>query len=297
MFKRPIAIIRNPVAGRGASERAWPQVRAFFETKSVFALSVIETEGHGHATELAQEAAKRCEWILAMGGDGTLNEVLQGVMGTNAVLGVLPCGTGNDFARTVGIGSRWSSARAGFSAWKPKLTDVVRWESTSQTGWMLNVGGAGFDAEVAKTVNEGIRGLTGPAAYLAAVVTQLRKYRKTDLVVHVDGKRFEYTSMLVAIANAQSYGGGMKVAPQAAVDDGLIDVVVIGNIGKLEFVRQFPKVFGGRHLTHPDVHVHRGLHVQVESIPPASILVDGEEIGETPVEFRIRENGILFLRP
>lgn len=267
----PGVAIVNPAAGRR---------RRSLEDLT-FEGGVLKTEYPGHATELAREAALRHSLVIAAGGDGTVGEVATGLIGTDATLGILPLGTGNDFARMVG--STGEILRTGVDA----SCDAIRWSCGARTGFSLNIAGCGFDAVVADRINRGFRQLSGTTAYVVGVLDTLRTYRPAPIRLTVDGQSLETTVTLCAIANARYYGGGMKIAPDAQIDDGLLDVVLVEGVGRAEFLRAFPRVFKGTHLSHPKVRFLRGRRVRLETEPSLPVMSDGELIGTSPAEFEI----------
>ena len=275
-------IILNPASGRGRGARSEKQIRAALPDSEI-----LETQKSGDAETFAFEAATRGQHVAAAGGDGTLNDVLNGVLRVkqNTSIAVLPLGTGNDFARTLKISSletALQTIRTGVA--RPMDVGVARSEMGER--FFLNVAGAGFDAVVAKRINNG-RFLRGTAAYVAAVLATLETFRAAELKLSCDGETENLRALLCAVANAQSYGGGMRIAPDALLDDGLFDVCTIADATPLEFVRAFPSVFAGKHLSHPKVTLRRAQSIRIESETPWPVLLDGELWGETPVEFTI----------
>ncbi len=387
---RRIAIILNPVAGRAKANRHREKLeRLLEETANRLSLpnsaywSIAETSEPGEAERLAKGAASYgFEVVAAAGGDGTLSDVLNGVVGTPAKLGVLPLGTGNDFARCIGIGNDITLAIETLFLGESRLIDIGRatfdqegnfnltsdviknkflselpqqtnpfkinepklvrfFDGELESGqdvieprteieevspprisrkittplepllpletseyklpatkrFFLNISGCGLDAEVAERVNVGYRFLSGTSAYLAALMQSLYRYRATDLTLTLDGVERKERAMFCCIANATSYGGGMRVTPDALIDDGLFDVCLLKETGRLEFLRAFPQVYAGKHKSHPKVEMLQARHVIVESEPPLSVLIDGEVIGSTPVEFEIVPSAVEFLFP
>lgn len=248
--------------------------------------------------EAARAAVRRaCEGgadlVVAAGGDGTLHEVVNGAVQTSAIVALLPMGTGNDFARATGL------PRDPLQAADVVRTGVVAPVDLGRLGeeWFVNVAACGFDATVGERINRGYRHLRGTAAYLAAVVETLWRYRATDMKVRVDDQTVEIRAMLCAVANGISYGGGMRIAPDARWDDGLLDVCIVRECGRAEFLLAFPKVFRGAHRDHPKVMMLRGRQVHVESRPPVPVLVDGEMCGETPARFSVLPGALRLLLP
>ncbi|MDP9209391.1 MAG: diacylglycerol kinase family lipid kinase, partial [Actinomycetota bacterium] len=159
----------------------------------------------------------------------------------------------------------------------------------------LNVAGAGFDSEVNRIANQRLGWAGNRPRYVGAVLAELVVGRTARFRLSLDGRATELTGWLVAVANGPSYGGGMLVAPQASLADGLLEVVVIGDVGKLEFLRTFPKVFSGRHVGHPAVAVHRAARVELEADRPLAVYADGEPAGTLPATFEVRPAAITVL--
>jgi diacylglycerol kinase (ATP) len=293
----PTAIILNPAAGRGCGAKMRAPIAAALPHAEL-----LETNHAGHATELASQAVARgADLVIAAGGDGTLGEVLNGIISTQARLGILPVGTGNDFARTLGIGADFNLALKTLKNGAPKAVDVGHVTIGDQTRYFLNVAGAGFDSRCATRINEHrpkvLASLSGPTAYIVAVLSELRCYQTTQIRLELDGRIVESRAILCAIANAQSYGGGMKVAPDADLCDGLFDVCLIKDISALGFLRAFPGVFAGKHIHHPQVEMFRATQVKLYSEPPLPVLVDGDILGISPASFEMVPRGIEVIAP
>ena len=159
----------------------------------------------------------------------------------------------------------------------------------------LNVAGAGFDSEVNRIANQRLRWAGNRPRYVGAVLAELVVGRTAELRLSLDGQTTELRGWLVAVANGPSYGGGMRVAPGASLADGLLDVVVVGDASKLEFLRTFPKVFSGRHVGHPAVAVHRAARVELDADRPLAVYADGEPAGTLPATFEVRPAAITVL--
>lgn len=292
-----LAIILNPAAGRGRGAK----MRLALQNQLPDA-AIWETKRAGHAIELARDAVQNgAQIVVAAGGDGTLGEVLNGIWGTRAKLGVLPLGTGNDFARCIGIGTKWENAIAVLKSGNCRLVDVGRVEIGGQSRHFLNVAGAGFDSRVAARINQHrpriLSKMSGTSAYLVAALAEMRRFPLAQIRLEMDNEIVETRAVLCAIANAQSYGGGMRVAPDADLSDGLFDICLIKELGKAEFMRAFPSVFAGKHIHHPRVEMFRAATIRLESEPPLPVLVDGEIMGETPASFEIAARAIEVAMP
>jgi len=298
---RSAVIILNPAGGRGRAGRRRAEVERLLASyvsshrdSDDLSWEIVETRSSGEATEIASRAAKRGTTIVAAaGGDGTLSEVLNGVIGSNACLALLPLGTGNDFARSVGLHDNLPRAVFTLFQGQPRSIDV----GVAAGRHFLNVSGCGFDAVVADRANHGPKWLSGAVAYLWAVLGELARYRAAEFTLEVDGKVRTLRAMMCSVANAQTYGGGMRIAPDAQLDDGLFDLCLLSETSKIEFILAFPRVFRGTHTTHPKIEMLRASKVRIETTPPLPLLVDGEICGTTPVEFTILPRAIQFLFP
>jgi diacylglycerol kinase (ATP) len=276
-----ITVIVNPAAGRGGV-RSVDRLLPRLDTPRL-----LVTTAPGDAERFAREVASEGGIVVAAGGDGTVGEVAAGLSGSTAALAVYPVGTGNDFARTIGIGTSLEAAAKTICEGRRRTIDMIRWRCGDREGLGVNVAGCGFDALVAERINKGFRVLRGTPAYIAAVAVTLGSYRPATMRLTVDGETTETTVMLCAVANACSYGGGMRVAPTAELDDALLDVVVVEGVSKVDFIRAFPSVFSGAHLSHPRVRHLRGLAVSIVADPPLPVLSDGELVGCTPATFEV----------
>lgn len=283
-----VGILKNPCSGRGVNNASWPDVVQRLSGALPYELEIEETTAPGSARgQAARMASGGCDIVVAAGGDGTVRDVMEGVLGTPAALGILPLGTGNDFTRAIGAGPSIESAIDALKGGKRERIDVGRWTQGERSGHFINVAGCGFDAVVADRVNRGFRRLRGTAAYVAGLLQTLVAYRATHLRIVVDGEVYESKAMLCAFANATSYGGGMRIAPTAELSDGLLDLVIVGELGRGAFLWSFPRVLKGTHLTHPKVTHRRFRSLEIKSDPPVPILVDGELIPPGPLSVEV----------
>lgn len=288
-----VAVVLNPEAGRGRGKRSAQHIGDLLSARGV-AYTLRTSRSAGEAGALARKAAAEgARVVAAAGGDGTLNEVLNGLFGTSAALGVIPLGTGNDFARHVGIPADLDRAVEVLASGALRKVDVGECNGR----YFLNIAGCGFDAVVAARVNAGYRLLRGTPAYLAAVAQSLAAYRPAHMLIETDQERLDSDVMLCAIANTQSYGGGMRIAPEASIEDGLLDVCVVRRVGRLEFLRAFPRVFRGTHVDHPKFTHFTARAVNIRSDVPLPVLVDGEVNGTTPVVARIHPAAVAMVLP
>ena len=303
-------LVHNPTAGGGRAGRLVAEVAERLRADGV------ETDQHQtrsleDARLAAREAAASFDAVVAVGGDGTVGACAAGLAdaaspggsggppgwspggpGVRAALGVVPAGGGNDAARSLGLPAGDPLAAAGLLAGlRRRPADLA----TVAGRAYLNVAGAGFDSEVNRVANQRLGWAGNRPRYVGAVLAELVVGRVATFELALDGRPSRLRGWLVAVANGPSYGGGMKVAPQASLDDGLLDVVVIHEIGKLEFLRTFPKVFSGRHLEHPAVAVHRAARVELDADRTLAVYADGEPAGTLPATFEVRRAAITVL--
>ena len=283
-------VILNPAAGRGA--RSW----RFYESELLRrGARIWKTQKAGDARMLALKAIEECaDFLVSAGGDGTLGEVAGAIIESKRAiqLGVLPLGTGNDFARTIGV---WGTPQRAIDALfdgQTRRVDAGMIECNGSARAWINVAGCGFDSLAAGRINNWgkrrtMRHIRGLSAYLLAVACELVSFRAFDLTLELDGEHLEMRAVLCAVANAKSYGGGMLVCPDARLDDGLFDVCVIGDASRGEFLRAFPGVFAGRHTDHPKVVMRRCRSIRIESKQRVPVLADGEIVGSAPFRCEI----------
>ena len=233
-------------------------------------------------------AAAGSRVIAACGGDGMMHAVIQGCVKHDLTLLPIPAGTGNDFARGLGIEVRDPLAQL----------HNVRVEERIDLGKLADryfgaILSSGFDAAVNERANK-VRWPKGPMRYNVAMLQELPKFSPIPFTLHLDGIELKRDAMLVAVANAPSYGGGMLVCPDASMKDGLFDVMILNAVSKPEFLKVFPSVYKGRHINHPAVEIHRAAHVRIEA--NAIGYADGERMGALPLEARVAPAALTILR-
>ena len=230
---------------------------------------------------------------MAVGGDGTVNEVVQGLAGRDGVeLAVIPRGTGWDFVRTYGISKRFDDAVAVARDGTSRAIDLGRaryrsWEGAEAESYFANIASAGMSGAIAKRANETSKALGGKVSYLWATLAVFARWRNDVVEVAVDGERRRGRMHDVIVANGRYLGGGMMICPEAEPDDGLFDVLLIGDLTKRDLMLTLPKTYRGAHLPHPKAEALRGAHVEVDAAEPLPIELDGEQPGTTPVRFEI----------
>jgi diacylglycerol kinase (ATP) len=286
-------IIANPRAGHGRGERSIRGLRDAIRRRG-YDCTPVPTERPGHATELARRAAEAGEpRLIVMGGDGTISEVVNGLVGSETELGIVPMGTGNDVARSLRI-PRGDLAAALDLAVQGETApvDVGR----ERDRHFISVAGVGFPAIVADEANSFVR-LHGSAAFFVAVYKALHRLRAFPFTLRLDDRTLEMEGVAVMIQNTPFTGGGLKMAPDARVDDGLLDVVVVDDIGRTGLMLNFPRAYTGRHLEHPSFSVHRAARVAVDTPEPMTKMFDGDLCGRTPLEADVVAGGVRIAVP
>ncbi|MGH2740609.1 MAG: diacylglycerol/lipid kinase family protein [Actinomycetota bacterium] len=280
-----IVIVANPTSGRGKGRRLLEQLKAALRA-SAFDHEIVVSENPEHPERAAREAAEAgVRILLAVGGDGLVSSCANGLVGTDTALGIIPAGSGNDFAQCVGLDTkRPLNALALLAEPRIRRVDAVRAEGPGWARHFVCVSGCGFDSETNEYANT-LTHLRGRAPYVVAVFRTLIRFQPAEFRLTVDGEEHRREAMLVAVGNTQSYGGGMRICPNAEMDDGLLDVTVVGSVSKPTFVRVFPRVFSGSHIDHPSVSTHRGAKVELEALAPFRVYADGEDFGPLPATF------------
>jgi diacylglycerol kinase (ATP) len=247
----------------------------------------VLSERPGHLAEAAGAASDSL--LVVIGGDGTVNEVVNGLEGTDAEIAVLPCGTGQDFGRTHGIPSRFDEAVRVAVDGETRTIDLGRVECEgAEPRLFANVGSAGMSGAVARRANAMTKRFGGRATFFYALTREFLAWQNTEVIVELDGgEQREGALHDVIVANGNFHGGGMKLAPEASQSDGLFDVVTIGDVTKLDFLTTAPKLYSGRYLSHPKVELLRSSFVGLSAAEPLPIEVDGEPIGTTPARFEV----------
>jgi diacylglycerol kinase (ATP) len=308
-LKQTLFII-NPVSARGATVKVWNEARPEIAAAGII-ISEHLTAREGEATTHTRAALKNgIGSVVAVGGDGTFNEVVNGYfdedgqsIDTRASVGLLPSGTGSDFCKSVGMTGVDELIRA-LSASETRLLDVVRCEfqglNGSRTSRMfINVSSFGLGGDASALVN-GWRNripkwIGGSARFAAAAVAALGRYKNREVTLVVDGSEIKVSSNFIVIANAKFAGGGMMLAPHAELDDGLMDLILTDGAGRLDIIKELPRIQRGAHLQNPRVRELRAREISLESDPPMAIDLDGEMVGFTPALLKVVPAAVRFL--
>lgn len=288
-----VGFIVNPAAGHGRGRRQWDSIASALA--DLGESSVWYTERPGHATELARKAADAgYARVAAVGGDGTLAEVVNGLIGSNSALGIVPGGTGNDFVREAGIPMDMRAAAELLFTGAIRKVDVGRIKPDK---YFINVAGVGFDAEVARTVNSFPKYLGGTVPYVAGIVTTLWRYSPYALEMELDGTTLFRKVLLVAIGNASSYGGGMKICPGAKIDDGLFTICVGGDVSRMDVLRLVPSIYTAGHVKHPKVEMMTARHIEIRAAKRVAAMADGDLVGELPQSYDLLPGALDLVVP
>jgi len=286
------AFLVNPASDGGKTGRHWPELATRAQQLGLQGETLF-SERPGHLIELARQAVDAgATLVVAVGGDGTLNEVVNGIAGRDVDLATIPLGTGMDFVRTYGIPTSYSEAVRVALHGEPRTIDAGRvryrtWGGDEAERWFANVGSVGMSGAVAQRVNGMSKALGGKTTFFYALTRVFLEWRNSEVTVKLDDAERRGAMHDVIVANGVWHGGGMMLAPGARPDDGLFDVVLIGDVGKIDFLTTAPKLYKGKHVAHPKVEVVRSARVEVDAAEHLPIEVEGEQVGTTPAVFEV----------
>jgi len=295
--------IVNPNAGNGKGKKDWERISGLFARENIDIISKF-TEKKGQAIEITREAiASGFRKFISVGGDGTLNEVVNGVFSQSncpaneITIGMIPVGTGNDWGRMFGIPLVYEGAINVIKENKSLLHDigVISYYSGSEKyrRYFINIAGLGFEAMVVKKTNkQKDKGRSNNAIYLFNLLSSLISYKNTDAEIIVDGVSRTAKVFSINVGNGRYCGGGMRQTPDALPDDGLLDITVIKEMGRIEIIKALKILYDGTILSHPKVDGYRSTNLIVKSESLLYAEADGETLGHTPVEFSIIPAGL-----
>ena len=293
-----VAFLVNPASANGRTGRRWPALARHAAELGLDGPTYLSEKAE-HLVELAGEAtAGGAELLVVVGGDGTVNEVVRGLLarpgsaGPAPEVAVVPQGTGRDFARTFGLPR---DARKALEAARSGSTQVIdagrvsyrTWDGGDASSFFANVASAGMSGAIAKRANTTTKALGGKASFLIATLGVFSRWKPTEMRLLVDDEERAGAMHDVLVANCRYLGGGMKMTPEADPTDGLFDVLTIGSITKLDLTTTLPKIYRGTHLPHPKAELLQGASVTIDAPDPVPIQLDGEQPGTTPVTFEV----------
>ncbi len=305
-------VVVNPASAGGRTLRRWPAIERALNRAGIDVTAQL-TIGPGDATTLTREAilTRDIRRIVAVGGDGTLNEVVNGCfdggctpLAADLTVGLIPSGTGGDFRHALGLPTDPEAAAGLLASGTTRAVDVGRVAFPDGTvRHFINIADCGLGGEVASRVNRRRRrggGLAGTAVFLGVSVATLLSYRGRDLILTLDGETIHRKVQQVIVANGSHFGGGMHIAPGAEPDDGLFDVVIVADISRLGSIRAVPRLYRGTHLSLAVVEVHRARSIDIAAAPgelPPLFDVDGEQVGRAPAQITICPGALRFAAP
>jgi YegS/Rv2252/BmrU family lipid kinase len=288
--------IVNKTSGNGKALRVWKKIEKIIQEKKV-SFSVRFTQKPKHATSLVQELIQKekAAVIIAVGGDGTIHEVVNGLAGTTTPLGIIPAGSGNDFSRGLGIPLKYDKALERILKGKPKTIDI----GYANSRYFCTVAGIGFDGEVARTTNGSFYKKflnffrIGQISYVISAIIVLFRYKPQEISFMIDKKLHKLSNVwLIAVANLPYYGGGLVICPKAESNDGLFEICIVQGLTKWEFIRMFPRVYKGNHTSSPSITIVKGKEVEIYAPTPLLLHGDGEMLGHTPARIRIEPTAL-----
>jgi diacylglycerol kinase (ATP) len=290
-----VVFLVNPAAGKGATGQKWAEL-AHLAAQAGLRGDALLSEAPGHLTELARQAVSDgAGRLVVVGGDGTINEVVNGILATGSPgleLAVVPRGTGDDFARSLGLPTKTKDAFRVAAAGSLRTIDVGRarfqdWDGSPDERYFVNFAGAGISGAIARRGAATSRRMGAKAAYLWATVAVFLRWKSVPMRVQLDQEERSTVLYEVLVANGPYTAGGMRVAPDAVPDDGQFDTILIGDFTKAEFAVTFPKIYRGTHVGHRKVDVVRASTVGVSVDEALPVVLDGEQPGTTPAHFEV----------
>ena len=287
----PYLLLVNPSAGGGRVGEILPRATAAMDAAGLEYRTVM-TSGLEHGCDEATAAAAEGMTPVVISGDGLIGQIGGALAGTGATMGVIPGGRGNDFARVLGIPDDPAGAVAALAGGASREIDVGEVNGRR----FLCIASCGFDSDANRIANEA-RFIRGQLVYAYAALRALIAWKPATFTITLDGRRRDLVGYSVAAANSRAYGGGMFIAPDAELDDGLLDVVTTAKVGKLRFLVNLPKVFSGKHVENPEVSVSRAAEVLIEADRPFAVYADGEHLADLPATVRVLPRALRVIVP
>ncbi|MEX2105938.1 MAG: YegS/Rv2252/BmrU family lipid kinase [Solirubrobacterales bacterium] len=287
----PLVLLVNPSSAGGRALKALPRVEQALDARRAD-FRVQRTRGLEHGVEQALRAIEAGEVPVVMSGDGLLGAIGGAMAGAETPLGLVPCGRGNDLARVLGIPDEPEAAVAAILGGHSRRIDVGEVNGKR----FLGIVSVGFDSEASRIANE-THFLRGSLVYAYAAIRTLLRWKPARFTIRVDEERVRLTGYSVSVANSRAYGGGMFIAPNAELDDGEFDIVSVGEVSKLRFVGNLPKVFKGTHVEKDEVRVFRAPRLELTASRPFPVYADGEHLTDLPASLRVLPQALSVLVP
>lgn len=293
MARDGVVFLVNPASANGSTGRRWAEIAHRAAAAGLEGEALISTR-QGEIAELAERAvAGGAALVVVVGGDGTVYEAVNGLMRSGAAgeveLAIVPRGTGTDFVRTFGITGKLDSALRTAREGRVRAVDVgraryVAWDGSPAESYFANFAGAGISGAIARRANASSKAAGGRVSFIWATLAVFAGWKASEVTITVDEERRTGPMFEVLATIGEYAAGGMRVTPGAKPDDGLLDVLTIGDVTKADFVRTFPKIYRGTHIRHPKIDAVQGRTVRIESLEPLPVALDGEQPGTTPLE-------------
>ncbi len=293
-MKNEFILIVNPISGAGKAKAVAEQAYATLTAAGQHG-SLHLTTGRGHAKHIAEDAVRAgIKTVIACGGDGTLHEVVNGIVNVpETILGILPCGRGNDFAAAIGVQRQPQAAIQTLLTGKTIRVDYGR----SRAHCFITIATCGYDSEVSRRGAQRKPPFKGTAAYLTAAIATLFDYEHPYAKIEGDFGCYEGHLLLAATGITTRYGGGFRILPQASYNDGVFDVCIIRPVPKITILRLLVTLFWGGHISHPAVEMHQTRTLKIETEPTMHLYADGEPLSTTPAILEIVPQGLTVLAP
>ncbi len=286
-----VLFIINPVAGGGRAKNLTSLIAEKMLANSI-EFEIIETTKPKEATKIVEAATNNI--VIAVGGDGTVNEVAKGLINRGSgILGIIPGGTGNDMCKSLGLSMDPNRAIETVINRKTKEMDI----GLANGQCFLNIASVGFDAEVVKNTEKIKMKIKGKVAYILGVLVTLFNYKMKQTTIEIDNELFNKRMLLMAVGNGQYYGGGMKILPHAKIDDGYLDLCLVKDISNIKLLFLFPSIFKGNHLKHTKyVEIYKAKNIRIKTLGDVYLNLDGDLIhSEKEVHFQLSEKKLKII--
>lgn len=295
---KPLLIIYNPHAGSGQAEKQLPDIEAYLTKNGLDYVLKITGRPKDVRSLVTQSELNHYSAVIGAGGDGTLLEVVNALMRVRPEqrlpLGVLPVGTGNAFSRELGLKpSDWKKAIDIIQRNNPKPVDVGKVQTSDQQYYFINIVGIGLVVNIGQTTQK-IKKL-GPVSYSLAALWETMRIKPNQVKISIDGELIEDNLVFVEIANSRYTGTSFKIAPEAKIDDGFLDIILLKPIARWRILNLFPTIYSGRHIEHPEIETHRGKTITLTTTEPMPLMPDGEFIGHTPATITCESQALQLL--
>ena len=283
-------VLSNPTSGGGAGQRYRELTLELLKERSIPFRDITSSSYTAAQEELRRSLNDQIKGVIVVGGDGMVHLVVQELASSKIPLALVPAGTGNDFARSLGHNLEKPLENLKVALLRsPEAVDL----GVVNDRFFAEILSTGFDSIVNERANS-FKRIKGRMKYNIAILLVLSTFKPKTYRFRIDGITFESKAMLIAVSNGQSYGAGMRITPDASINDGQFDVMILGPVSRFQFLRVFPKVFTGKHVSHPAVKILKGKEVDIDS--DAVAYADGERIGDLPIRARVAPQSLLTWR-